>query len=265
VADIGMAMKAGNEPSGSGRPGLPGLGLSGPGLAAAILLHAAVLASFLLQPVKPLPPAPGAAAIMVSLVQAGAVQKQKEAEQEEEKTGPPQPEPLQPEPEPEPVRPEPVPVPAPARPRPAAELIPMKDAPPLPPAAPSSASSASGARMPGMVADGPAAEGASSAGLGAQTAQADYLAQVQSWLAAHKRYPRAARRMGIEGAVQLRFTVARDGAVLAHRIEKSSGSEILDTEVERMLGRAAPLPPFPANIGSATLEFVIPVRFSLDQ
>lgn len=263
-----MAMKAGNEPSGSGRPGLPGLGLSGPGLAAAILLHAAVLASFLLQPVKPLPPAPGAAAIMVSLVQAGAVQKQKEAEQEEEKTGPPQPEPLQPEPEPEPVRPEPVPVPAPARPRPAAELIPMKDAPPLPPAAPSapsSASSASGARMPGMVADGPAAEGASSAGLGAQTAQADYLAQVQSWLAAHKRYPRAARRMGIEGAVQLRFTVARDGAVLAHRIEKSSGSEILDTEVERMLGRAAPLPPFPANIGSATLEFVIPVRFSLDQ
>lgn len=263
-----MAMKAGNEPSGSGRPGLPGLGLSGPGLAAAILLHAAVLASFLLQPVKPLPPAPGAAAIMVSLVQAGAVQKQKEAEQEEEKTGPPQPEPLQPEPEPEPVRPEPVPVPAPARPRPVAELIPMKDAPPLPPAAPSapsSASSASGARMPGMVADGPAAEGASSAGLGAQTAQADYLAQVQSWLAAHKRYPRAARRMGIEGAVQLRFTVARDGAVLAHRIEKSSGSEILDTEVERMLGRAAPLPPFPANIGSATLEFVIPVRFSLDQ
>lgn len=258
-----MAMKAGNEPSGSGRPGL-----SGPGIAAAILLHAAVLASFLLQPVKPLPPAPGAAAIMVSLVQAGAVQKQKEAEQEEEKTGPPQPEPLQPEPEPEPVRPEPVPVPAPARPRPVAELIPMKDAPPLPPAAPSapsSASSASGARMPGMVADGPAAEGASSAGLGAQTAQADYLAQVQSWLAAHKRYPRAARRMGIEGAVQLRFTVARDGAVLAHRIEKSSGSEILDTEVERMLGRAAPLPPFPANIGSATLEFVIPVRFSLDQ
>src|SRR5690606_5353369 len=95
VADIGMSMKAGNEPSGSGRPGLPGLGLSGPGLAAAILLHAAVLASFLLQPVKPLPPAPGAAAIMVSLVQAGAVQKQKEAEQEEEKTGPPQPEPLQ--------------------------------------------------------------------------------------------------------------------------------------------------------------------------
>ncbi len=112
---------------------------------------------------------------------------------------------------------------------------------------------------------GMAKTGAAAAGIGAVTMEADYLASVGDWLARHKKYPSAARRRGIEGTGTLRFRVARDGRVLWHRLDESAGSAILDREIEAMIERASPLPPFPPELEGDDLELTIPVRFQLER
>ncbi|CAJ1411846.1 unnamed protein product [Effrenium voratum] len=92
---------------------------------------------------------------------------------------------------------------------------------------------------------------------------ADYLATLASWLARHKRYPRAARRRNLEGVATLSFTVNAAGNVLRYEVVKSSGYDVLDREVVNMLQRAEPLPSLPQDLGSATLDITIPIRFEL--
>jgi protein TonB len=79
-----------------------------------------------------------------------------------------------------------------------------------------------------------------------------------------KRYPGGAQSRGEEGLVLLRFSVDRNGHVLAHDIAQSSGHPDLDAEVMRMIERAQPLPPFPVSMAEAELdELIVPIRFSL--
>ena len=61
----------------------------------------------------------------------------------------------------------------------------------------------------------------------------------------------------------LRFVMERDGRVISHRIERSSGHPALDRAVEEMLARAQPLPAMPAEMRQARLELVVPVQFAL--
>ncbi len=91
----------------------------------------------------------------------------------------------------------------------------------------------------------------------------DYLARLQARLARYKTYPRAAQLAREEGTVLLRFVVARDGAVLSWRIERGSGFDSLDRQVEVMIERAAPLPPMPDELSGDRLDVVLPVQFAL--
>ncbi len=91
----------------------------------------------------------------------------------------------------------------------------------------------------------------------------DYMAILQAWLEKHKEYPRGARLRRMEGTTLLYFVMDRDGKVLDFRIQKSSGYEILDHEVEEMIKRAQPLPQMPDNMRQARLELVVPVQFLL--
>lgn len=88
-----------------------------------------------------------------------------------------------------------------------------------------------------------------------------YTAKLRAWLAAHKRYPLQARRMRIKGSTILQLSVAPDGHVVAHRIERSTGSDLLDREVEAMLARSEPLPAPPPELAGGHLEFRFPIRF----
>lgn len=155
----------------------------------------------------------------------------------------------------------------PPRQRPAPSKTPVVEEP-VPstsiPAAPSSSAAPSLKAATNGKPGGVAVSGASDAGVGNATAKASYLDKLQSWLATHKRYPKAARRLRIEGVAILNFTLARDGSVVSHRIEKSSGSEILDREVEEMLARAAPLPAPPPSLSGDELDFRFPIRFRMD-
>ena len=66
--------------------------------------------------------------------------------------------------------------------------------------------------------------------------------QIIRKIEAAKRYPRVARRMGIEGTAVVRFKLKPQGQVEAVEIAESSGSEILDHASLQTVRDAAPLP-----------------------
>ena len=79
----------------------------------------------------------------------------------------------------------------------------------------------------------------------------------------HKRYPSEAQRARHEGVVYVRFTMSRDGRVLAARIERATGVVSLDQEGLDLLQRAQPLPPLPSDQPGESLELLVPVQFYL--
>ncbi len=126
--------------------------------------------------------------------------------------------------------------PAPARPAPAR--------PPDPAAAPAAAP----APAPQALASAPSADAA-----------AAWRGALAAWLQAHKTYPDAARRAGIEGRAVVRFTMDRTGAVTAVALLQDSGSAELDDAAVALL-RGARLPPPPAT---DTITLTLPIRYSL--
>jgi protein TonB len=79
----------------------------------------------------------------------------------------------------------------------------------------------------------------------------------------HKRYPSEAQRQRQEGVVYVRFTLSRDGRVIASRMERASGNASLDREGLELLQRAQPMPPFPPDQPGESMELIVPVQFSL--
>jgi periplasmic protein TonB len=90
-----------------------------------------------------------------------------------------------------------------------------------------------------------------------------YLSLLFSKLESNKVYPHTARIRKEQGTAVLRFTIDRNGHVLAYRLDKSSGHGDLDHEVEQMLARSEPFPQMPPDMTQAQLELVVPVQFSL--
>jgi protein TonB len=106
----------------------------------------------------------------------------------------------------------------------------------------------------------------SSPGAEVQTPRQDVI-RWQSALVAHierfKRYPAEARARGIQGTVQVAFTIDHEGRLLTSRIMRSSGDRALDQETLDVLARAQPMPQPPDRVPDAQLFFAIPVRFSM--
>lgn len=84
--------------------------------------------------------------------------------------------------------------------------------------------------------------------------------RVMAQLERFRRYPHAARARRIEGVVQMRVSVARDGRLLALSVEQSSGQPSLDQAALDTFRRAAPLPPVPDD-RPAPVELSFPVEF----
>ncbi|MFN2361112.1 MAG: energy transducer TonB [Marinobacter sp.] len=187
-----------------------------------------------------------------------------------EPTPEPTPEP-KPEPKPEPIaekKPPPPPVTKPdpikkslTEPRPEArpEPIPAVEEDPLPP----KASVAGTTGKSGSKDQNNTGSGDNSAGGGLTGATENYAATLLAWLERHKEYPRRAQLRRQQGTVMLFFVIDRQGRVLEHRIEQSSGHTLLDDEVRELIERAQPLPAMPASMDKETLELVVPVQFFL--
>ena len=84
-----------------------------------------------------------------------------------------------------------------------------------------------------------------------------------AWLQAHKTYPDEARRRGDEGRATVRFTVSRDGQVIDFQLVSSTGSNILDAAVERLL-RGAKLPPFPPRMDQPQVTVTLQIRYAFE-
>lgn len=79
----------------------------------------------------------------------------------------------------------------------------------------------------------------------------------------HKRYPRKARRNRQEAVVSVRVRINRDGSVVSYQLESPSPYEALNQETLALIKRAEPLPPPPLEMVGESIEFVVPVAFSL--
>jgi protein TonB len=76
----------------------------------------------------------------------------------------------------------------------------------------------------------------------------------------YQRYPKAARRDGLQGTVLVVFAMRRDGSVVQVGVKSSSGRPILDQEALETIRRAQPLPPIPADMPEQ-LTVLLPVAF----
>lgn len=81
---------------------------------------------------------------------------------------------------------------------------------------------------------------------------ADWDASLDQWVEDHKYYPQAALEQGQQGAVRIRFTVDRAGHVTGVQMLDGSGSPFLD-QAWSGLFKGAQLPPFPPGTKASTV------------
>tara|TARA_R110000824_G_scaffold390760_6_gene587674 strand:+ start:25075 stop:25770 length:696 start_codon:yes stop_codon:yes gene_type:complete len=90
---------------------------------------------------------------------------------------------------------------------------------------------------------------------------ASYLSALYAHIERHSKYPRAALWTKPEGVITVQVKLDRKGHVLASRVVRSSGFEVLDEAALATFRRADPLPPFPASIEQNDMTINLPVRF----
>jgi protein TonB len=159
----------------------------------------------------------------------------------------PAPEPA-PVPEPEPApRPEPSEAPREPRPAPALPVTPDTQAPAVLPASAQPPEQTVATRFRGKP---------------ARNARG-YFGQISAWIDANKAYPVECKKDKEQGAVIVKFTIARDGRLLGAAVKTASGYERLDRAALDTLSRAAPFPPIPDFIDRDTLSISVPIEYSL--
>ncbi len=89
-----------------------------------------------------------------------------------------------------------------------------------------------------------------------QQLKQQYLALVMQQIEQHKRYPKAARRRGIEGMVQVSFIIQSDGSV--QNIQLQRGTNVLQKAVRKAISKASPFPAPPSS-----LSLPVPCRFNM--
>ena len=80
-------------------------------------------------------------------------------------------------------------------------------------------------------------------------------------LVKNQKYPRSAQVRGIEGKAKVRLVVSADGSITAHEILESTGEDVLDNEIPKLVAKLNPLPALPA--GQGDLSFILPLEWSL--
>jgi protein TonB len=78
-------------------------------------------------------------------------------------------------------------------------------------------------------------------------------------LASKREFPPGA--MGQGGTAKVKFAIDRQGKLIARELVESTGSELLDSAVLRMVERAEPFPEPPAEVSDDGLAFTVPVIF----
>ncbi len=61
----------------------------------------------------------------------------------------------------------------------------------------------------------------------------------------------------------VRFSIGPDGKVQHRRLERPSGSSVLDSAADSLLGHVSLPPPPPENLTAGVMEIVAPIDFVL--
>lgn len=88
-----------------------------------------------------------------------------------------------------------------------------------------------------------------------------YGRKVSGHVQRYKRYPDAAARGGMKGAVKVSISIGGSGNLASARVTSSSGYPVLDSEALATVRRAAPYPKPPASFGG-TARFSLTLRYS---
>lgn len=92
-----------------------------------------------------------------------------------------------------------------------------------------------------------------------------YPEALEKRLSRQQQYPRLAAVRGWEGEVVRRIVIARKGKLVAVRVLRSSGHEVLDRNAEARVAAFEPYPAPPAGTPDSDLEISVPIRYRLGQ
>lgn len=91
----------------------------------------------------------------------------------------------------------------------------------------------------------------------------DYLERLYRHLLRYKKYPPEAISAKQQGSAVVGFVIARDGTISDARIEKSSGSPVLDQATLTMVQRASPAPALPDSFKPSEARVRFPIDYKL--
>jgi periplasmic protein TonB len=83
-------------------------------------------------------------------------------------------------------------------------------------------------------------------------------------IARYKRYPEAARMLGLRGRAVVTFVLDANGNVTSASLSRSSNHPLLDRETLDMVRRASPFPPIPPETGQKLTGFTAPVVYDMN-
>jgi periplasmic protein TonB len=154
-----------------------------------------------------------------------------------------------------------------ARPKPVAKAVPPHSAPapaatrPVPSSAVPASAETDGTALAAV--GGVGSDTRAAAPAFAATARVRYEQVLFAWLVRHKQFPLLAQRRGLGGAGSVRVRIDRDGRVLEHSIEASTGEPMLDDAALDMVRRSSPFPAVPPEYSGTSFVFVAPIEFRL--
>jgi TonB family protein len=91
-----------------------------------------------------------------------------------------------------------------------------------------------------------------------------YLKHIIKRIEQSKHYPRAAYYHDIEGTIQLRFNINRDGSITKKEISIQGTNSILVKAGQTILDKASPFKPVPKELQINRLQIEIPVTFKIE-
>lgn len=109
----------------------------------------------------------------------------------------------------------------------------------------------------------PPAQAGSSASALEGTSAMTYRNLLLAHIARYRRYPADAHRDGLEGTVEVGFTLKRDGSIGEAWIVTSSGRQMFDREAMAAIHRAVPMPAIPADLPSS-IDISLPIDFEIE-
>lgn len=92
----------------------------------------------------------------------------------------------------------------------------------------------------------------------------DYGAKVRALIERRKKYPERARRLGIQGEVNLEFAISAEGRLIDSKVSRSSGSDIIDEAALQAVRAAAPFPPLPGALGLDRLKLTVKLVYKYE-